>query len=150
MTTILPCTLGDVFDSPDAAALLSEYARESAIDGLPAPTPCREIYAHIEQTGALHLFSAMHDGKLIGFLALLVSVNPHYSTPLAVTESYFVASEYRYTGAGMGLLRAAEEHAAKLGAAGFLVSSPSAGRLSEILPRTGYRETNRVFFKALA
>lgn len=31
-----------------------------------------------------------------------------------------------------------------------MVSAPAGGRLAEVLPRSGYRETNRVFLRALA
>jgi GNAT superfamily N-acetyltransferase len=79
---------------------------------------------------------------------VLKPVIPHYGVAIAVTESFFVGKEYRKSGAGLKLLRAAEAHAE--GAPGLLVSAPVGGTLAEVLPHLGYRETNRVFFKELA
>jgi GNAT superfamily N-acetyltransferase len=145
---IRPITVAQFFDAPNCDALLAEYAAESATEGLPAPEPHRAIYEAMEQSGMFHLIGAFEGDELAGFLVLLVSVNPHYSAVIAVTESYFVASAHRKAGAGLALLHEAEALAAKLGAVGFLVSAPSGGRLAEVLPRMGYRETNRVFFRA--
>ena len=36
-----------------------------------------------------------------------------------------------------------------LGCPGLLVSAPAGGVLAKVLPRRGYAETNRVFFKEL-
>ena len=143
-------SVDDLFAHHDAQALLAEYAAESAIDGLPTPTPDQERYRLIESSGALRVLAAFQGDTLMGFLALLVSVNPHYSAMLAVIESFFVGAAYRKTGAGLALLHQAEEVARQAHADGLLVSAPSGGRLAQVLPATGYRETNRVFFRGLA
>ena len=69
--------------------------------------------------------------------------------PVATTERFFVKA-HRKTGAGLRLLRAAEEKARALGSPGLLVTAPFEGDLFQVLPRVGYQETNRVFFKSLA
>ncbi len=129
--------------------LAAEYAAESAIAGLPPPNARREAYLHLERSGALHMISATKDGQLIGLIAVLMAVLPHYGVPVAVSESFFVAKAHRKTGAGLKLLRAAEDKARALGSPGLLVSAPFEGDLFQVLPRVGYRETNRVFFKSV-
>ncbi len=55
-----------------------------------------------------------------------------------------------YCGSNFG---ASPEFAAKareLGTPGLLVSAPMGGSLAEVLPRRGFAETNRVFFKGFA
>src|SRR4051812_31960886 len=114
---ILPITFADFFAHPDAPALLEAYARECANTGLPPYSPHRETYTLIEAAGALHMLAAFSgEGRMLGFLTLLVSLNPHYSVLLAVTESWFVAPEHRPTGAGLALYRAAKELAKARGA----------------------------------
>ena len=71
-------------------------------------------------------------------------------TARAITESFFVAKVHRDSGAGLKLLRAAEQKARALGSPGLLVSAPFGGTLVQVLPRAGYTETNRVFFKGWA
>jgi GNAT superfamily N-acetyltransferase len=72
---------------------------------------------------------------------------PHYSVRIAVGESFFVSAEHRKTGAGLKLLKAAEDYAKEINSSGLLISAPLGGNLAEILPHVGYVETNRVFFK---
>lgn len=132
---------------PGLAALLAEYAAESSIAGMPPPAARMESYRELDQRGLLQVLSATRDGRLIGFLTLLAPVLPDYGVPVAVSESFFVARAHRGTGAGLKLLRAAEALARRLGSPGLLVSAPFGGDLFKVLPRVGYAETNRVFFK---
>lgn len=140
-------TVAELEAAPNIAALLAEYASESAIAGLPPPSAKVETYRHLESVGMLHVLSAISDGELIGFITVLASALPHYSATVAVSESFFVAKAHRNTGAGLKLLRAAENKARELGSPGLLVSAPYGGDLFKVLPRVGYSETNRVFFK---
>ena len=147
MLTVCRSSVAEIAEAREFPDLATEYAAESAIDGLPPPAAKIEAYRQLETSGVLHAFAASNDGALVGFITLLAPVLPHYGVPVAVAESFFVASAHRRTGAGLKLLRAAEDEARALGSPGLLVSAPFGGRLFEILPRTGYVETNRVFFK---
>lgn len=132
-------------------SLLAEYAAECAHDELPPPSARWETYAHLEAAGVLHVLGAYdEDGELVGFLSLVVPVLPHYGVGVAVSESFFVAPAFRRCLAGLRLLAAGEALAVELGSPCLLVSAPSGGNLSELLPKCGYRETNRVFLKQVA
>ena len=145
---IRPCTVAELHAAPNLAALLAEYAGECAIDGLGEASPQFDTYRTMEASGHARMYGAFLDGVLVGFLIAIANELPHYGRPVAATESFFVGSAYRYTGAGLALLRTAMDEAREAGAAGFFVSSPSQGRLVSILPGAGFRETNRVFFRA--
>ena len=147
--TVTRATLAEIEASPDLAALLEEYAAESANDEIGPACPQIDTYRAMEAAGLFHAFAARCDGRLIGFMFLLVPVLPHFGRKVGVSESYFVAAEYRKTGAGLRLLHAAEEAAREAGAVGVLVSAPTGGILERVMPGVGYRETNRVFFKGL-
>lgn len=131
-------------------ALIDEYAAESAIEGLPKPVAKLASYQTFENIGFFRAFAALRAGDLVGFITVMAPPLPHYSRPIAVAESFFVASAHRKTGAGLKLLEAAEGAARELGSPVLLVCAPIAGRLFEVLPRRGYRESNRVFCKGLA
>ncbi|NQW53017.1 MAG: GNAT family N-acetyltransferase [Rhodospirillales bacterium] len=139
--------VADLERDPGLAALLVEYAAESSIAGMPPPAARMDSYRELEMRGLLHVLSASHETRLIGFLTLLAPVLPHYGVAVAVSESFFVARAHRGTGAGLKLLRAAEDLARRLGSPGLLVSAPFEGDLFRVLPRVGYAETSRVFFK---
>lgn len=150
--TVRPCTIADLERAPNADALLAEYTAESAIPELGPTVRQAELaqYKAMEAAGLLHMLGAFRgDGLMVGFLTLLIAPLPHFGgRPVASTESFFVAAPERRSGAGLKLLRAAEQRAAEQGAAGLLMSAPVGGRLAQVLPRAGYRETSRVFFRS--
>ncbi|CAB4133135.1 acetyltransferase domain containing protein [uncultured Caudovirales phage] len=147
--TIRHCAATELLDAPNRHQLWDEYALESSISGLPHPNVQIETYRILEEKGVLKLIGAFDDQTLIGFVSILANVLPHYGVVMAITESFFVLKDYRKTGAGLKLLREAEQYARSIKAPGLLVSAPYGGRLAEVLPRVGYDETNRVFYKRL-
>ncbi len=156
MIVIRKCTIGEVAANAAFPALHREYAAEAALAGLPDPDEKLGAYRLIEPGGAFQAYGAfLVDGPaggdvLVGVAAVLTPVIPHYGVAIAVTESLFVAAAHRRTGAGVKLIRAAEKHARDAGSPALLVSAPVGGRLVRVLPRLGYRETNRVFLKEVA
>lgn len=146
---IVPCRVADLEAAPDFPALADEYANETLLDGMPPPTARWPQYHALEDAGMLSVFAATEGGVLIGFISVLATTLPRYAEPVAMCESFFVAKAYRRTGAGLRLLRAAERKAREIGSRGLIVSAPYAGRLFEVLPRLGYGEAARVFFKRI-
>lgn len=145
-------SVAEVFANQAFPALCREYAEESAIAGLPVPQEKLSAYQALEASGssAFCVYGAFLGDALIGFIVLLTPVLPHYGATIAVAESLFVGSAYRKSGAGMLLIRQAEKRADEVRSPGMLFSAPSGGRLAVLLPRIGYRETNRVFLKEFA
>lgn len=141
-------TVRTIHDDPAFAGLISEYIEESSLAGMPPPCWELDTYLKMESVGFLHSLGAYRGDDLIGFMLLLVSVLPHYGIPVATSESYFVAREYRSTGAGLRLLREAEKLAASLGAVGILVGAPIDGKLNAVLSKTEYMPTNTVYFRS--
>lgn len=144
---IRAATFPEIEVAPEWPALLAEYAAESRTEGMPPPKGKMESYRQYDAAGVLHIFGAWSDKTLVGFVFVLAAPLLHYSVTTAVTESFFVGKAHRHTGAGMKLLKAAEDKARELGSPGLIVSAPFAGRLFEVLPRCGYTEVSRIFFK---
>jgi GNAT superfamily N-acetyltransferase len=147
---VAPCAIADIEGAPNLASLAEEFADETLVTGLPRSDPNWPAYRALEAAGMLHPIAARLDGVLIGFIGVLVAPMPRYSVPVATTERFFVAKAHRKTGAGLQLLRAAEDKARELGSPGLLVIAPYKGDLFHVLPRVGYQESNRVFFKPIA
>lgn len=147
--TITSVTVDQFAQARNLDTLFAAYKQESSIPGLGACNVRMDLYRQIEATGALHTFAAYRGDDLVGFLSMVVTVLPHYGALVATTESFYVAQDARAGGTGIKLLRHAEQHARRLGAVGLLVSAPHGGRLAKIMPRAGYQETNRVFFREL-
>lgn len=147
---VAPSSVAEIEMAPNFEDLATEYEEEALIDGMPPPRARWETYRALEGTGMLRVFSAVLDGQLIGFISILASRLPRYDVPIAVSESFFVAKAHRKTGAGLKLLKMAEDKARGLGSPGLLVSCPYGGDLFKVLPRVGYVETSRIFFKRVA
>lgn len=149
MTEVRLVTPDEFLACANYPALFAEYAAESSTEGLPAPRPDMALYRALHASGCMHTLAAFQDGELVGFLVMLAHQNPHYGVVLAVAESYFVAAAHRTGGAGLRLLRAAENHAQSLGAAGMFLSAPAGGKLERMMQASSaYRHSNTVFFRA--
>jgi GNAT superfamily N-acetyltransferase len=144
---IEPCKADDIRTAPNFDGLAEEYAREAKITEMPWPRVNWEIYELMEKVGSLHVFAARQHGTLAGFVFMITTMMPEYGVHLGFTEAFFVAGQYRSTGAGLKLLAAAENKVRELGILGLAVNAPVGGRLIEVLPRRGFREVGRTFFK---
>lgn len=142
------CTVAEILQAPNFALIAEEYGDEASIKGMPHPLAKMELYYQLEAAGALRVYGAFVGSALVGFITVLSTTMPHYSAVLAVSESFFVLREHRKTGAGLKLLRKAEGCALEAGAPGLLVSAPYGGALADVLPHTGYKPSNTVFFRA--
>lgn len=148
--SIRKCSLAEIKGNAGFPALFKEYAEECALRDLPAPDEKLAAYDAIERSGVFQIYGAFCGEKLVGVVAVLTPVIPHYGVAVAVTESLFLAKEHRKGNAGIKLLRAAERHARDAGAPGILVSAPVDGPLAQVLPYLDYCLTNHVFFRKLA
>jgi len=139
----------DILNSdPKANQIAAEYAEECSIDGMPEINRDDSMYLAFEKAGFSKTFGAYIDDVLIGFVIVLISPNPHYGCKIGSIESIFVSNEHRKSGAGLKLLKAAEEVAKDMGAVGLFVSAPYESRLSFVMENMdAYAQTNCVFFK---
>lgn len=149
VVTVRKISVAEAFANEAFPSLCREYAEESSIAGLPDPREKLSAYQALEASGSVVFcaYGAFLGDILIGFVVLLTPVLPHYGAAVAVAESLFVGGAHRKSGAGMLLVRQAERRAREVHSPGLLFSAPSGGRLAVLLPRIGYRETNRVFLK---
>ena len=135
---------------PSWSRIVAEYADECRIAGMP-PCECQgDMYRVLESSGSMHVIGAYAGGELVGFCNLIITTLPHYGKVVGTTESIFLSKEWRRTGAGLGLLRAAELVSREFGAVALLMTAPHGGSMERLMPMVGYRHTNTVFFKALA
>jgi len=141
--------VAEIEASPAFPALAAEYAEETLIAGMPPPTARWATYQALEAAGLLSAFAATIDGELVGFISVLAAILPRYDEPVAMAESFFVSRPHRKSGAGMRLLKAAEGKARAISSRGLVVSAPYGGDLFAVLPRLGFDECARVFFKRL-
>lgn len=146
--SIRTISVSEAFDSPDFGALCDEYRAESMRNkDLAGGEPSRLGYEQMASAGLMKILGAFFGDRLVGFCTVLVTPLLHFGDHLvASTETIFLSKKYRASGAGIGLLRAAESIALDSGASGLYVTAPSGGRLERLLPRVGYTQTCQVFY----
>ena len=147
MVDVRQRSIRELFSMPEFIGLRDEYMAECALAGMRHSLPRLEYYGMLEDAGVLTVYCAFHGGRLVGFVTLVVAPIAHYGVPMMATESIFVGSEHRKTGAGLALLRAAEEHAKNKGIHIMQVSAPLGGRFERVMSRQGYECTNVIFTK---
>ena len=146
---IRPCTLDEIEHSPRLAEVLEAYGRESSIAELGPSSPDMATYRQMAASGIWHAIGAFAP-ELVGIATVLVFGLPHYAgRRVASMESIFVLPAFRGGGAGLKLLRAAEQCAREQGASALMVSTPAGSRLESVMARSSYRATNRVFTMGL-
>lgn len=148
---VRPITVAEAFEAPLFGALCAEYRDEALRNpDLIGCAPDRAAYETMEARGIVRPLGVFAGGELVGFCAVLVTPSLHCGgNIMASTEALFVASEHRAGGAGVALLQAADQEAAKAGAAGLYVSAPVDGRLERVLPRCGFKAVNTIFYRSL-
>jgi GNAT superfamily N-acetyltransferase len=145
------CSIAELFDDPDSAALFVEYEKECANLLLGETAAHRLAYEALERTGYQWSFGAYVDGKLRGFGVLLVAVVPHYGKCHGTVESIFVAREERSSGLGPSLMRVMEDCAKRAGCGAIFYSAPVGSKLARLLFLSAdlYTNTAHVFTRRL-
>lgn len=147
--TIRTCRAVELELAPTFPALMAEYLAESGRAITADPSPQIATYKAGEAAGTMRFAGAWAGDELVGMMVVALQVVPHFGMTVAMTETLFVSAKVRKTGAGMAMLKLADEMARDAGAVGVIVSAPVGGVLSKILPRSGFKHTNELFFKAL-
>ncbi|MGF6738492.1 GNAT family N-acetyltransferase [Paraburkholderia atlantica] len=145
---IRQCTFDELASAASFGALCAGYAAESGrIAELGEHKVDGDAYRAMEAAGVARCIGAWDGDQLVGFGVVTLSVLPHFSKLIGCLISFFVAASARKGGTGTQIREAAERIAHERGAAGLMISAPAESRLDVILPRIGYRATNRLYFR---
>jgi GNAT superfamily N-acetyltransferase len=145
---IRQCTFDELASAAGFDALCAEYAAESGrMSEFGEPKVDADAYRAMEAAGIACCIGAWHADGIVGFGVVTLSVLPHYSKLIGCLISFFVAEHARSGGTGTRIRELAEQIAKERDALGLMISAPVESRLDVILPRVGYRPTNRLYFK---
>lgn len=149
MIDVRKCAVIEIIENENMPVLRHEF-NETVATFVPAAADDK-LYGYIdmERAGVLQAIAAFCGDKVVGFLTVLSPSVPRCSKPVAVADGLFVAKAYRRTGAGMKLIRAAEQHARDIGSPCIMFGTPIEGPLMEIMPKLGYMLSTVSYAKAL-
>jgi hypothetical protein len=145
---IRECPADEIVSAANFDALCAAYAAESGIPELGTANVDIPMYRSMEAVGMGCCIGAWDGDELVGFAALTLQVMPHFSKRIGCLISFFVVPRARKGGTGTRIRQVAEGIALARGAVGMMISAPSESRLDMVLPRSGYRATNRLYFKS--
>ena len=135
---------------PEVRALLAAHWREVAHYQDIELDPDEEVYAHLEQTGQLRVYTARMGSILVGYVAFFVRPNHHYAGSLqAWQDVLYLAPEHRRGLAGVRLIRFAEQRLAAEGVQVVYHHAKRTNRVGELLGRLGYDLVDEIYAKRL-
>lgn len=103
--------------------------------------PMWERYAALEQAGALKIYTARQDGRLIGYGWFFINQHMHYAElTVAMNDVLFVHPDYRTGRTGVRLIQYCEQELSKqLQKFKLVWHAKLSNELSSILKRMGYQ-----------
>lgn len=134
----------------DILPLLEEDYQEIEYNkNLRSLDPDWETYLTLEEHGKLKIFSCRDNGKLVGYLTVIVGVDLHDKKSKVVAQDIlFLSKDYRKGRTGIKLVKFAEDCLREDGYKSFVITTTTekAGRLMSAL---GYSKTEERFEKEL-
>lgn len=107
-------------------------------------------YAAGYEQGQVHIVTARHDGKLVGYFIFFVISHMHYKTsgPMGYVDMYYILKEHRSGGTGAKLLMLAESSLkAMRGVSKIYLSCKIHQDHDQLFQALGYKPTDRVYTK---
>lgn len=134
---IEPTCVAELYADPDFDFMVAEYSTH-ANKKFPKPQYKQEDYQRMESAGALCAWRVMVDGKLVGFITILISGTLHFGGEIGIVESFFVLKSHRFTGMGDRMLAHVESYSKNRGLSVVVVQCPFASKLKRLLEKREY------------
>ncbi len=157
MVIIKPLTVSEIHSESNINNLVDEYCAAAAasvaavgIEGAPYPDTQWDMYEMYEKTGTFKVWGAYVGDVLVGFIDIFFYKLPHYGKVFVMVESYFVAKEYRKTGAATKLRHVVEDYAKEVGAVALLFPAAIGTDEEKVMSLLAdYKPTKAIFYKVI-
>lgn len=135
----------------DAKELLEMHYQEIALNqDIIKLNPDVEQYEAAEQSGALRIFTAREDGKIVGYFALIVHRALHYQDHLyATNDVIFLHPDHRKGYTASKLIKFALECLAQDGVSMVFINTKIHRPFDVLLQRLGFNHVENVYAKRL-
>lgn len=135
----------------DAKDLLEKHWEEIALNkGVIKLNPDWETYHDLEDAGALKIFTARDNNKLIGYFVVICRKHLHYVDHVfAFNDILYLAQEYRKGRIGTKLMKFAESCLKEDGTSVLVVNTKRHKPFDSLLEWLGYKHTENIYTKLL-
>ena len=112
--------------------------------------PDYDRYLQIEKIGSLLITTARKDGKIIGYVWMLITSDPHSKGSLGASDdNYYLLPKYRGSGIGVKLLNFTEQKLKELGVNQVFLHTRVEHDYSSLFKRLGFEKTEILFIKRI-
>jgi GNAT superfamily N-acetyltransferase len=110
----------------------------------------RKMYEQLDDAGSLIMLTCRSEGNLVGYYLGILMQHPHYSgTKVAFVDVFYLRPEFRKGTNGLEFMIAIEHECRARGAQVATMSTKLHKDVGMVLESLGWRETDRVYRKAL-
>lgn len=136
---------------PEMAAIYPEHWEEIALDRDSIKLdPDYTRYARMALEGTLHVVTARHDGKLVGYHISMIAPHLHYKSSLTCfTDIFYLRREYREGLNGYLMLKFFHDSLAGSPVQKIYMGTKLGLDLAPILDRLGFKAIERLYTKVL-
>ena len=115
---------------------------------LPARIPYQK-YASLEEAGVLRLFTARHEGRLVGYNVFALVEHHQHEVLFASHDTMFLRKDFRKGTTGIRFLKWCDEQLKQDGAKFITQHSSTSVDLENLFIRMGYKLAEKVYLKVL-
>lgn len=135
----------------DILPLLEEHWEEIALNkGIIKLNPDWEAYHNLEDSGALKIFTARDDARLVGYFVVLCRNHLHYVDHLfAFNDIIYLHKDYRKGFTGAKLMKFAEKCLKEDGVSVVVVNTKRHKPFDSLLEWLGYKHAENIYTKLL-
>ena len=109
-----------------------------------------QTYLKLQAAGILHIVTARLNGRLIGYVSLIIKEHIHYKDVLMATDDvHFLHPDFRKGGTGLRMLRFAEQKMREKGVKVMALRTKVASNHGVLFERLGFAATDVVYLKRL-
>jgi hypothetical protein len=112
-------------------------------------SPDIEEGLRLEKGGQIAVYTARHNGSLVGHLAFLLYQSRHTGKTNAVEEYFYLLPQFRMGFTAIRLLRFATNDLKESGCSGIVMTSKLTHDISPLLKRAGFTPVSTVFYKGV-
>lgn len=107
------------------------------------------FYEALEKGGSHFMVVAYSNDTTVGYISMLVTVNPHTGLLQATCDVVYVLPEFRGYGIGIDLISAAEKRSVELGAKYLQFSFKYGAEMENLIEALGFTRSEVIYDKVL-
>lgn len=131
--------------------LFEKHWQDLAVDKVIPWDLNHDMYTHMEEHGMLHVVTARHDDRIVGYHVGIIGPHLHYKSAgnMCYEDMYYLLPEFRKGGVGTRMFMFVETSLRGMGITKWFLSCKVHQNHSELFTALGFKNTDISFSKVL-